>query len=274
MKYALLDTDFISKAYCIMDNDGNRLIDRILELPGYEFFCHSQIVLELEKHDDATLSWIKKRIHGGDITCCSDEDVLSLLSGVYGPLACSGYTQMLSSSCAVFSREFFSLYFHELEDIDYSSVSEQEYLEKISKLDSGVEHRNNMGEIKIFILLQVLSLLSDESVKVFCSDDRDARKGAVYLGNVQCLSLLSVFSCLKETGWAITDAEQYISSYISFCEKHSQTNFRVVEEGDAGRIIRMPIRKVFAGDFLELRNIVRKIKTGGLWYLSCALFFP
>ena len=28
MKYALLDTDFISKAYCIMDNDGNRLIDR------------------------------------------------------------------------------------------------------------------------------------------------------------------------------------------------------------------------------------------------------
>lgn len=67
--------------------------------------------------------------------------------------------------------------------------------------------------------------------------------------------------------------DKYISSYISFCEKHSQTNSRVVEEGDAGRIIRMPIRKVFAGDFLELRNIVRKIETGGLWYLSCVLFF-
>lgn len=258
MKCALLDTDFISKAYCIMDNDGNRLIDRILELPGYEFFCHSQIVLELEKHDDATLSWIKKRVHGGTITCCSDEDVLSLLSGVYGPLACSGYTQMLSSSCAVFSREFFSLYFHELEDIDYSSVAEQEYLGKIRKLDSGVEHRNNMGEIKTFILLQVLSLLSDESVKVFCSDDRDARNGAIYFGNVQCISLLSVFSRLKKNGWTIADAEQYISSYISLCEEHSQTSFRVVEQGDVGRIIRMPIRKVlegiFAGDFLELRN--------------------
>ena len=40
-KYALLDTDFISKTHSVQDN-GNHLIDRVMELPEYEFFCHAQ----------------------------------------------------------------------------------------------------------------------------------------------------------------------------------------------------------------------------------------
>lgn len=40
-RYALLDTDFISKTYFVQDDGGNHLIDRIMELPEYEFFCHA-----------------------------------------------------------------------------------------------------------------------------------------------------------------------------------------------------------------------------------------
>ena len=43
-RYALLDTDFISKTYSVQDDGGNHLIDRVMELPEYEFFCHAQIV--------------------------------------------------------------------------------------------------------------------------------------------------------------------------------------------------------------------------------------
>ena len=32
-RYALLDTDFISKTYSVQDDGGNLLIDRVMELP-------------------------------------------------------------------------------------------------------------------------------------------------------------------------------------------------------------------------------------------------
>lgn len=48
-RYALLDTDFISKTHSVQDDGGNHLIDRVMELPGYEFFCHAQIVTELKE---------------------------------------------------------------------------------------------------------------------------------------------------------------------------------------------------------------------------------
>lgn len=43
-RYALLDTDFISKTYSVQDDGGNHLIDRVMELPEYEFFCHAQTI--------------------------------------------------------------------------------------------------------------------------------------------------------------------------------------------------------------------------------------
>lgn len=41
-KIALLDTDFISKTHIVRTGADDHLIDRILELPGYEFYCHEQ----------------------------------------------------------------------------------------------------------------------------------------------------------------------------------------------------------------------------------------
>lgn len=50
-KYALLDTDFISKTYIIQKDAENHLIDRIMELPRYQFSCHGQIRTELSRHN-------------------------------------------------------------------------------------------------------------------------------------------------------------------------------------------------------------------------------
>jgi hypothetical protein len=42
-KYALLDTDFISKTHLIRKDEDNKLIDKMLQLPDYELYCHEQI---------------------------------------------------------------------------------------------------------------------------------------------------------------------------------------------------------------------------------------
>ncbi len=38
-RYALLDTDFISKTHSVQDDGGNHLIDRVMELPGMSSFA-------------------------------------------------------------------------------------------------------------------------------------------------------------------------------------------------------------------------------------------
>ena len=42
-KYALLDTDFVSKAHMIRKDEENRLIEKLLDLPEYVFCCHAQV---------------------------------------------------------------------------------------------------------------------------------------------------------------------------------------------------------------------------------------
>ena len=50
-KYALLDTDFISKTHFIHGDTEKCLVDLVVEMPGYCFFCHSQIIKELSRHN-------------------------------------------------------------------------------------------------------------------------------------------------------------------------------------------------------------------------------
>ena len=64
-RYALLDTDFISKTHSVQDDGGNHLIDRVIELPEYEFFCHAQIVTDLNRYADG-FSFPRAPISGGE----------------------------------------------------------------------------------------------------------------------------------------------------------------------------------------------------------------
>lgn len=151
-RYALLDTDFISKTHSVQDDGGNHLIDRVMELPGYEFFCHAQIVTELNRYNADTPIWLSEKIGAQKIKSYTDQEILESLSLVRGPLACATYTQMLKLACDAFSRDYFSEHYRALEDADYATISNEDYLKELQLLDIEVGKKNNLGEIKSFVL--------------------------------------------------------------------------------------------------------------------------
>ena len=104
-----------------------------------------------------------------------------------------------------------------------------------------------------------------EKIYVFCSDDKNARNGATNFEDVRCISLVSVFSRLKEeSNWTLVDAEPYIESLIAFYQDHHQTTFRVMEASEVRRLQRIPCRQVlqeiFDGKFVELKNGMLRYK--------------
>ena len=222
-RYALLDTDFISKTHSVQDDNGNHLIDRVMELPEYEFFCHAQIVTELNRYNADAPIWLSEKIGAQKIKSYTDQEILESLSLVRGPLACATYTQMLKLACDAFSKDYFSEHYRVLEEADYTVISREDYLKELERLDIEVGKKNNLGEIKSFVLLQVLSVMLGEQIYVFCSDDKNARNGATNFEDVRCISLVSVFSRLKEeSNLTLADAEPYIESLIAFYQDHHQ----------------------------------------------------
>ena len=193
-RYALLDTDFISKTHSVQDDGGNHLIDRVMELPEYEFFCHAQIVTELNRYNADAPIWLREKIGAQKIKSYTDQEILESLSLVRGPLACATYTQMLKLACDAFSKDYFSEHYRALEEADYAAISREDYLKELERLDIEVGKKNNLGEIKSFVLLQVLSVMLGEQIYVFCSDDKNARNGATNFEDVRCISLVSGFS--------------------------------------------------------------------------------
>lgn len=77
-RYALLDTDFISKTYSVQDDGGNHLIDRVMELPEYEFFCHAQIVTELNRYNADAPIWLSEKIRAQKIKATQIKKFLTL----------------------------------------------------------------------------------------------------------------------------------------------------------------------------------------------------
>ena len=74
-RYALLDTDFISKTHSVQDDGGNHLIDRVMELPEYEFFCHAQIVTELNRYNADAPIWLSEKIGAQKIKSYTDQEM-------------------------------------------------------------------------------------------------------------------------------------------------------------------------------------------------------
>lgn len=85
-KCALFDTDFISKLHITRKDDENRLIDRVLELPDYQFVCHEQICIELSHHNTSAITWLQQKIAEGNIQKFSDADLLTLLYPPYSKI--------------------------------------------------------------------------------------------------------------------------------------------------------------------------------------------
>lgn len=262
-KYALFDADFVSKMYLIQKDTENHLIDLILEIPFYKFFCHEQILTELKRHPQNALSWLENKIQERVIVCYSDRQILDILSQYYGSAGCVAYTRMLKDSCDAFEAGYFAKVYGDLNNLDYSFISIEEFIEELHRLEDKMGIQNSIGEIKTFVLQQVLAFLHGERVYVFCSDDNKARRGAIAFDDTRCISVLSSFVRLKNTiSFDKETATPYIESWLKECEEKNVKIFRV-KEADVNprqipRNLRIPCRQVmdeiFEDKFKELQN--------------------
>ena len=257
-KHALLDTDFISKMHIVRKNEQSPMMDRIMELPGYQFYCHFQIKKELGRHNIAgSKEWMDRHICSGDIRCYTDEEIISELECYYGLSAVAVYAQLLETACEAYQPDYFANHFSSLMDVDYTNITKEQFIEKLDTACDALGEGQNLGEIKSYVLLQTLSLILGEQIYVFCSDDRNARSGVISIGNVQCISVLSAFLRLqKECDLQKEEATPYIEAWLEFCASRNQTIFKVQDASKERRFCKVPCRQVmdeiYEGKFEEL----------------------
>lgn len=123
----------------------------------------------------------------------------------------------------------------------------------------------NLGELKSYVLLQVLNLKFGEQIYVFCSDDKNARNGVISIGGARCISVLSSFVRLKkEISFTKEDAMPYIDSYMNTCLGKDQTAFRVQDTSKERRMCRIPCEQVFEEIF---DGKIDELITGNLKYI-------
>lgn len=266
-KYALLDTDFISKMHMIRKDGQNKLIDKIMAMPNYIFYCHKQIGVELVRHNIAGApEWFNARIIDKSINLYDDEMIMDELSEIYGELAVASYVGMLQTACDAYSEGYFEERFVRLSLLDYLSVSREEFLKQLELDCNAIGEGQNLGELKSYVLLQVLNMKFGEHIYVFCSDDKNARRGVVSIGGARCISVLSAFIRLqKEINFTREDAEPYIQSYINGCLGKNQITFKVQDTSKEKRMCKVPCEQVFDEMFT---GKIEELKTGNLKYIQ------
>lgn len=264
-KIALLDTDFIIKTH-ISQSPADHLIDKVLLIPGYEFYCHGQIVSELGRHTTDALLWLNNKIQTNGIRCFTDEMILDELEKIFGASCCSWYAQFLKEACEAFGSDHFTSYYGALQRLDYAKINKSDFLNELATADANVGRQNSLGEIKTYVLLQVLDILNDGLIYMFCSDDQKARGGITQFNNVHCISVLSAFLKLKnEIGLTKELAEPYRTSWLAFCAKHQQTTFRVLDATNTRRFCRISCAQVL-DDIFDDKFLV--LGDGNLKYKS------
>lgn len=266
MKYALLDTDFISKMHLIRKDDQNRFIDKIMAMPDYSFYCHKQIFVELMRHNIAGApEWFESKITSKSIYMYDDEMMLDELSEIYGDLAIGAYVNMLKTACDAYKDGYFEEKFVLVSKIDSLRISREDFLKKLQGDCNIIGEGQNLGELKSYVLLQVLYLKFGEQIYVFCSDDKNARNGVISIGGTRCISVLSSFVRLKkEIDFTREDALPYIDSYMNTCLGKDQKTFKVQDNSNEKQMCRIPCQQVFYEIF---DGKIDELMTGNLKYI-------
>lgn len=266
-KYALLDTDFISKMHLIRKDDKNKLIDKILVMPNYIFYCHKQISIELLRYDIAGLpKWFEEKVENKFIYVYDDDMILDELSAIYGELAVAMYIDMLKTACDAYKGDYFEENFVDVSKITALYTGKEDFLEKLALDCDAIGTGKNLGELKSYVLLQVLNMKFGQQIYVFCSDDKNARNGIVAIGGAECISVLSSFIRLhKEVDFNREDAEPYIRSYMNSCLGKAQTTFRIQDTSKEKRMCKIPCEQVF--DEMFYRKI-DEMRNGNLKYIQ------
>lgn len=187
-KYALLDTDFISKMHLIRKDDQNKLIDKIMTMPNYTFYWHKQIGIELTRHNIAgSPEWFSAKVADKSINLYDDEMIMDELSEIYGQFAIASYAKMVQVACDAYSEGYFEENFNGISQLDYSTVSKEEFLTQLEADCDAIGEGQNLGELKSYVLLQTLNMkfelpsLSQQKriVDVIAPIDKKIHKNAI-----------------------------------------------------------------------------------------------
>lgn len=259
-KYALLDTDFISKMHMIRKDNEHTLIDKVMTMPDYIFCCHEQIGIELLRHNIAGApEWFNDRVTDGSIQLYDDEMIIADLLDDYGSLRVTYYIDMLKTACDAYKDRYFEENFIETSKINSLYLTKDEFLNILESDCYAIGAGKNLGELKSYVLVQALKNKFGKQIYIFCSDDKNARNGIVAIGNTVCISVLSSFLRLKkEIGFNREEADPYIKSYMNCCLGNNQTTFKIHDTSKERRMIKIPCEQVFdeifAGKINEMKN--------------------
>lgn len=229
-KYAILDTDFVSKAN-IIKTENHVLADEVLAFPGYSFFCHQKMKEELEDHGGREAqAWLESKIESGEIVCYSDDKILSEMSRYIQNSCFSYYRSFLKQGCNIFDTEFYSQYFLSLDEMmDAGEYDQELFLTVLHSCENQIGHQKSYGEIKAYVLAQTIKFLYHTEAYIFCSDDFGARQGFANGAQIPCISILSVFLKFYLMGKMMGEVEPYFQSFLRWCfdRKNPQTHVKV-----------------------------------------------
>ena len=256
-KYALLDTDFLYKSHIARNANNHTLADFVIDFPDYTFFCHETVKEELTRHQlyPDPNPWLDEKIRSGRIKQYSDRDIVDELSKLYGAGAISMYLVLLESGCNTFKAGFFENYYGSLRTRD-DLENVDAFIEALRVCDGSIPHQNGVGEKKTYVLIQMMEIIHNAQVYVFCSDDFKARQSMAGLTKpINCISILGVFHKLMRMGHDKSEMEEYYNRLAAFLK--NQTEYKVWSSSGHQRI-GIPVVRVlddiYDGKFKLLKN--------------------
>lgn len=217
-RYAILDTDFVSKAN-IIRAQGRVLADEVLSFQGYKFFCHQKMKDELGDHGTrAAQGWLDQKIASGEITCYDDSRIIVELLEAVGAHGYFYYQSFLKSGCDLIQSDYYVEYFGKLDEwLEAGHIETDSFLSILSSCEELIGHQKSYGEVKAFVLLKVINLLFSADTVIFCSDDFEARQGFSNFALVPCISILSVFLKLWSIGKPFEEVQPFYHSFVDWC---------------------------------------------------------
>ena len=105
------------------------------------------------------------------------------------------------------------------------------FMIEIANCDMTVGYGNNLGEIKTYLMQQVLQYQDNIQLYVFCSDDKGARAGISGTTGIPCISAISSFYVVKEKlKMEQEEVRLYFDSWMQLHRACGQTSFNKINE--------------------------------------------
>lgn len=284
LKYAVLDTDFISKALNIKDKENNNLADLLFSKTQDDFIfcCHQMLQEELstEKTKEQN-EWLKIKKEEQKVLVFKDQDMLLAMqrSKLQDDSPISPILEYLNYFEEISKRLNGDLlgYYQQLKSAYISSNNLDAFSFDLEKVDKIVKlNHKDIGEIKAYILLKVLLHYvagnnKQNNVYLFCSEDQYARLITSKNSEFQCLSLLASFQILKERGVGIEEASPYYNSFIQL----QKQSYNVAKKPHLATLYDEPQMKVwifekncFRKTSMTMQDIFKHIYKGNFKILS------